>query len=315
MKLLSFVIPCYRSQYTISDVVSEIIRKCSERKDFDYEIICVNDGSPDNVWNVIRDYAKDDNRVIGINLNRNFSQSNAQMAGLGYANGDIIVCLDDDGQCPIDRLWDLIAPIERDEGDMTFAKYPQKKQSLFKNFGSRINQYTTHFLLDLPKDVETSNFWAINRLLCSQIVQYTNPFPFITGIVCNATKRIINVPMEERERVSGTTGYTFKKLLHLWMNGFTNFSVVPLRVASFLGVICSMIGFIAGLISVIRKIVSPDILTGYTSIIATVLFVGGIIMLLLGMIGEYVGRIFICINKTPQYVIREVINGNHDKEI
>ena len=310
---LSFVIPCYRSEKYIAKTIYEIKTKMLERKDTEYEIIAVNDGSPDHVFEVLKKLIVDIPELIVINLSTNFGQENARMAGLRHISGDYIVCLDDDGQCPMNELWRLIEPLEQG-ADMAIAKYLEKKQSRFKNFGSYINSKMTHWLLKMPKNIEMSNFFAFNRMLCDQIIQYMNPYPFITGLVFRSTQNVVNVQMEERERTEGTTGYTLKKLIGLWLNGFTNFSVKPLRVADITGMICAIFGFVFGLSVVIRKLFTPDMLIGYASIIAAIFFIGGLIMLLLGLIGEYIGRIFICLNQTPQYVIREIV-ANKKEEI
>lgn len=309
---LSFVIPCYRSEKYIAKTIYEIRTKMLERKDTEYEIIAVNDGSPDHVFEVLKKLTVEISELIVINLATNFGQENARMAGLRHVSGDYIVCLDDDGQCPMNELWRLIEPLEQG-ADMSIAKYSEKKQSRFKNFGSYINSKMTHWLLKMPKNIEMSNFFAFNRMLCDQIIQYMNPYPFITGLVFRSTQNVFNVQMEERERTEGTTGYTLKKLLGLWLNGFTNFSVKPLRVADITGMICAVFGFVFGLSVVIRKLFTPDMLIGYASIIAAIFFIGGLIMLLLGLIGEYIGRIFICLNQTPQYVIREIVTNKKEE--
>lgn len=309
---LSFVIPCYRSEKYIAKTIYEIRTKMLERKDTEYEIIAVNDGSPDHVFEVLKKLTVEISELIVINLATNFGQENARMAGLRHVSGDYIVCLDDDGQCPMNELWRLIEPLEQG-ADMSIAKYSEKKQSRFKNFGSYINSKMTHWLLKMPKNIEMSNFFAFNRMLCDQIIQYMNPYPFITGLVFRSTQNVVNVQMEERERTEGTTGYTLKKLLGLWLNGFTNFSVKPLRVADITGMICAVFGFVFGLSVVIRKLFTPDMLIGYASIIAAIFFIGGLIMLLLGLIGEYIGRIFICLNQTPQYVIREIVTNKKEE--
>lgn len=308
---LSFVIPCYRSEKYIDKTIYEIINKMRERKELQYEIIAVNDGSPDKVFEVLKRLSISIPELSVINLSTNFGQENARMAGLRYSSGDYIICLDDDGQCPMDELWNLLEPLEKGM-DMSIAKYPKKKQSGFKNFGSFINNKMTHWLLKMPKDIEMSNFFAFNRMLCDQITQYLNPYPFITGLVFRNTQSVVNVDMEERERTEGTTGYTFKKLIALWLNGFTNFSVKPLRVADIIGMASAFFGFVFGIVVIIRKILMPDMLAGYASLMAAMFFLGGLNMLLLGLVGEYVGRIFICLNQAPQYVIREIVTNKSD---
>ena len=303
---LSFVIPCYRSEAFIANTISEIRETMALRTDIDYQIIAVNDGSPDNVIDVLKNLAQKWTELLVIDLSMNFGQENARLAGINYATGDSIVCLDDDGQCPMDQVWRLLEPLQKGY-DVSIARYPQKKQSAFKNFGSKVNSLMTHWLLKMPKSVEMSNFFAFNRRIRDEIIRYKNPYPFITGLFFRVTQKVANVEMEERERTQGTTGYTFGKLIGLWLNGLTNFSVKPLRIADGLGVLFALIGFAFGVITIIRKLLNPGMLAGYASMIAAVFFVGGILMLLLGMIGEYVGRIYLCLNQMPQYVIREVI--------
>lgn len=312
-KLISFAIPCYNSSNTIGFVINEIEMTLKDSALYDYEIVTVVDGSPDNVYEVLSEMAEKNHRIKVISLSKNFGQANARMATLGYSKGDFVVCLDDDGQCPVKEVLRLIEPLENGY-DISIADYPKKKQSFFKNFGSVINKYTTRILLDVPKDFRSSNFYAIKKFLCNQIIKYNNPYPYIDGLVSQSSRNIAYVKMEERDRISGKTGYNFKKLLKLWLNGFTAFSVAPLRFSSFVGIVCAIIGFIFGVVTVIRKLIIPDINVGWTSTISVMLFIGGLIMLMLGMIGEYIGRIYISLNNAPQYVIRDTINTDEDKD-
>lgn len=306
-KIISFAIPCYNSSNTIGIVISEIIQTINNSDKYDYEIVTVIDGSPDNVYDVLSNLAKDNKKIKVINLSKNFGQANARMASLKYSTGDYIVCLDDDGQCPVSETLRLITPLENGF-DISIADYPHKKQSVFKNIGSFANKICARILLDVPKDFRSSNFFAIKRYLCDQINNYNNPYPYIDGLVSQATNSIAYVPMEERNRISGKTGYNLKKLISLWLNGFTAFSIIPLRVSSFVGILCAFIGFLFGVITIIRKLIVPDIQVGWTSTISILLFVGGLIMLMLGIIGEYIGRIYISINNAPQYVVKQTIN-------
>lgn len=308
-KMLSFVIPCYRSELTVGGVISEIHDKMSERPELDYEIVAVNDCSPDGVYDVLRTLSEDDPKIKVMDLAKNGGKHAAMMAGYSVAKGDYIVNLDDDGQCPLDKLWELMEPLY--EGyDISIARYPKKKQSALKNFGSKMNGAMAHYLIDKPKSLQTSNFSVLKRFVMEEMRSYKNPYPYISGLMLRTTSKITNVDMEERERTAGVGHYTFKKSLALWINGFTAFSVKPLRISMVLGALCALCGFVFGLFTIIRKIINPDILMGYSSLMAVLLFVGGIIMMMLGMIGEYIGRIYICINNSPQYVIRETININ-----
>ena len=308
MKTISFILPCYGSEKTLHPVCDEIRNKVAERKEeYEYEIVAVNDCSPDGVWDVILSLAAEDPQIIGINLAKNMNRPGAVMAGLANCTGDIAVVMDDDGQCPMDELWNLLAPLDG-AYDVSMADYPSRKQTVFKDFGTFVNKKMTEFIIERPKDLQFTNFIAMKRYIVTEILKYENPYPYLTGLVLRTTKYICNVPMEERNRLEGGTTFTFKKMVNLWINGFTAFSVKPLRISALLGAIVAFSGFIYGLITIIRKIVLPDIPAGYASIIAVMLFLGGMILLMLGLVGEYIGRIYISINNSPQYVIKERIN-------
>ena len=309
--LVSLVIACYRSEKTVRTVIDEIESVFAGNHQYDYELFLVNDCSPDNVWPVLKDAADQNERVTAVSLAKNMGRLPALMAGFRMAKGDIVVILDDDGQCPMDKVFDLVAPITGPSNyDVATAAYPVKKQSWFKNFGSKVNEHMTNVILDKPKEIRFNNFTAMRRFVIDEILRYENPYPYLTGLLLRTTHKIICVPMEERERLYGKTTYTFKKLITLWMNGFTAFSVKPLRLATVVGFATAIVGFLWGLFIVIQKIVNPgEILAGYSSLMAVLLLIGGMIMLMLGLIGEYIGRIYISINRSPQYVVREVYCG------
>lgn len=309
MKKISFIIPCYGSEKTVEIVIEEIQKKIAERKEeYDYEIIAVNDKSPDGVWGVLKRISKNNQKVKIISLAKNMNRPGALMAGMGNATGDFIILMDDDGQCPMGSLWELIKPLE-DGHDVSIAKYPKYKQSIFKSFGTIVNRKMTEIIMEKPKELNFTNFTAIKKYIVEEMLKYKNPYPYMTGLLLRTTSDIVNVEMEERERISGDTNFTLSKMIKLWLNGFTAFSVKPLRISTVIGFITAMIGFIYGMFIIIHKIfIHSSILPGYSSLMAVLLFIGGIIMLMLGMIGEYIGRIYICINNSPQYVIKEKYN-------
>lgn len=312
MKKISFVIPCYGSEKTIEPVVSEIIGVISQRSEYDYEIIAVNDCSPDKVYDKLVELAKGNSKVKVINFAKNMNRPGAVMAGLNHAKGDYVVVMDDDGQCPMDKFWTLLEPIEQGH-DVSIAKYPERKQSAFKNFGTFVNKKMTEFIINRPKDMEFTNFMIMQSYIVKEVIKYKNPYPYFTGLLLRTTKDIVNVKLEERERISGTTTFTFGKMLAMWVNGLTAFSIKPLRISSLIGVLCAVVGFVFGIITIIRKLVLSTISVGWSSTVSIMLFIGGLIMLMLGMIGEYIGRIYISINDSPQFVIKELINFEEEK--
>lgn len=313
IKKLSFIIPCYGSEKTVGIVIKEIDEIVSKNRKYDYEIIAVNDHSPDNVWNVLKEIAKTNNKVKLINLAKNMNRPGALMAGMSKVTGDYIILMDDDGQCPMENLWDLIKPLEEGH-DVSIAKYPTYKQSIFKSFGTIVNRKMTEVIMGKPKDLSFTNFSALKRYIVDEIIKYKNPYPYMTGLLLRTTSDIVNVKMEERERITGSTNFTLKKMLSLWINGFTAFSIKPLRISTVIGFITAAIGFVYGIYIVIHKLfIHTNIAEGYSSTMAVMLFIGGIIMMMLGMIGEYIGRIYISINNSPQYVIKETVNINKEQ--
>lgn len=306
MKKISFVIPCYRSERTIETVVNEIRETVSARaQSFDYEIVLVNDCSPDNVWQVIQKLAAADPKIKGICLAKNFGQHSALMAGYGHATGDYIVSLDDDGQTPASETFKLVDKLE--EGyDVVYGYYQHAAQHLFRRLGSWVNKKMAENIIGQPKSLKTTSFFIMRDFIAKEIVNYKHPFAYISGLVFRATKNLGNVQVNHRRRLEGRSGYTFAGLIGLWINGFTAFSVKPLRAATYLGLLCAIAGFAAGIFVVYQKLSHPEVPVGYSSILASIMFIGGMIMLLLGLIGEYVGRIYICMNQSPQYVIREI---------
>ena len=310
---ISFVIPCYRSENTLQVVVAEIKEKMQTMAGYEYEIVLVNDCSPDATFSVIRKLCEENKNIIGINHAKNFGQHAALMAGFHFVSGDIVVCLDDDGQTPADEVDKLIDKIE--EGyDVVYAQYDHKQHSGFRNWGSHLNKKMTEVMLNKPKELYVSSYFAARRFVVDEMLNYKGAYPYVIGLVLRTTKNICNVSVNHRERMEGTSGYTFKKLLGLWMNGFTSFSIIPLRIASYSGSCIAFIGFIYAIYVIIRKLVDPTRMLGWSSTIAVILILGGFILLVLGLIGEYVGRIFISINNSPQYVIKNIINYDSDME-
>ncbi len=315
LESLSFVIPCYRSAQTIVPVLDELEASVAAAGIGDYEVIAVVDGSPDDVAEVLISESKERSYLKVVELSKNYGQINAQMAGFRQAVKDIVVAIDDDGQCPIDRIGDLVAPIVEGRADFVSAQYPAKKQSLFRNIGSEMNQAMARSLVGMPKDFQISNFYAFSQLVNAEVMNFPNPHPYFLGSILQTTSRVMNVPMEERRRLLGTSGYTFKKLISNWLSGFSSFSIKPLRVADVIGALCALSGFLFGLYMIITKLFGIDRLAGYSSIIASIFFVGGVIMILLGLIGEYIGRIMLLLNHTPQYVIRRIVVNGQARDI
>ena len=313
--LLSFVIPCYRSAKTLGRVVADIEDQCSQHPEYSSEIILVNDGSPDNTFEVIEELTQKYDNVVGIDIAKNQGQQNALMAGFRAARGDIILASDDDGQTPVETSFQLIDKLLEEDYDVVCAKYTDRgHRSLFRRLGTWADHKMVKVFLEKPDDINTAIFFAAKRFVIDEIVRYENPFPYWTGLLLRTTHNIGNVEVTQKDRLQGHSGYNLRKLLGLWINGCTTFSIKPLRFATLTGTIIAFIGFITIIVLAIQKIVNPNMMSGWSSIIATMLLIGGLIMMMLGVIGEYIGRMYLSINGSPQYVIRRVIDNRKGDE-
>ena len=322
MERISFVIPCYRSENTLGEVVAEIQATMSPRTEYRYEIILVNDGSPDGVWDVIKKLVSENKGSLtgkrneepssqgcikGLCFAKNFGQHSALMAGFREAEGDIIVSLDDDGQTPINEVFRLIGELSENI-DVVYGTYPDYKQSALRRLGSDLANQMTYYMLNVKESFpRLSSFFVMKRYVCDEILRYEQPYPYIGGLILRATRNLKMVPVKQRKRISGRSGYSLRGLVSLWLNGFTAFSVKPLEFGAYVGFSFAAIGFISALIIIIQKLKQPSLQAGWASTIAVLMIIGGVIMLMLGLIGEYIGRIYICLNNSPQYVIKETI--------
>lgn len=301
---LSFVIPCYRSENTIRIVIDEIVSVVKELGNCDYEIILVEDHSPDDVWSVIEMLANENPKIKGYSFAKNFGQHAALLAGYARCTGDYIVSLDDDGQVPIEMLPKLLDKLE--EGyDVVYAYYEELKRGGLRKFGTWMSQKLSEIILDSPKGIKGSSFYIARTFVVEEMIKYKNPYPYLGGLVLRTTHNIACIPVKHRERLEGKSGYSLKKLFSLWFNGYTAFSARPLETGAYIGAIIAAIGFVYAIIIIIRKLIGGIVLEGWSSIISIILIIGGLILIMLGLIGEYIGRIYICINDAPQYVIKK----------
>ena len=304
---ISFVIPCYNSTHTIAAVVKEIQQVMEEKMNqYDYEIILVNDGSPDGTtYNAILDLVEKEKYIKGINLSRNFGQPSAVMAALNRVTGDYVVCGDDDGQTPFLELPKLFEKIQ--EGyDLVEAKYAvREKRSLFRKFGTLVNESMATWLITKPKGLELTTYWVIRRFVADEMIAYPNPYPYLGGLMLRTTQNACNVEVTHRERLSGSSGYSLKKMIELWLNGFTSFSVKPLRIMSWIGILVAVTGFLYGFVIIVEKMLGYNIQAGYSSLMAVMLFMFGVLFFFMGLLGEYVGRIYISLNRAPQFVVKD----------
>jgi len=301
--LISIVIPCYYSEKTIRKVVEMVSDEFAANEGYECEFVLVNDGSTDGTYSEIVKLSQERDNVKGVDLMRNFGQHNALMAALQYTEGDYVLGMDDDMQTHPSQIFKLINKIQ--EGyDLVYGIYPEVKNGPIKNLTSKINRKTSRIMLSRPKEVESSNFWIITRAVRDEVIKFDTFNPYVDAIFYRVTNNIGMVPVEHFKREYGQSGYTFRKLLKLWL-AYWNFSVVPLRMSFFTGLFSFIAGVLFVIYIIINKILSPDLPVGWSSTICIMALLFGIVLMMLGVIGEYLGKIILILNKTPQFVVRD----------
>jgi len=309
---LSIIIPVYNAEKTIYKLVEELIKALNPH--YKLEIILVNDNSKDRSEEVCIFLFEKYRKIVKFySLSKNFGEHSAVMAGLNKATGDYVVIMDDDFQNPISEVVKLAKTIFENDYDVVYSYYGKKMDSLYKNFGSWFNDKVANIMLKKPKDLYLSSFKVLNRFLVNEIIKYQAPFPYIDGLILQITDKIGKIKVEHHKRQEGRSRYTLRKLISLWLNMFTNFSILPLRSAVILGFIFSLLGLALGVYYVIEKILDPNLPIGYATIVFSISIFAGVQLIALGMLGEYIGRIFLSLNKKPQYTIKKIYEY-HDAE-
>ncbi len=300
---LSIVIPVYNSSGTLRAVVERIHEVFA---DIDFEVVLVNDGSVDDseeTCQALHDTHSD--TVTFLNLARNFGEHNAVLAGLSHATGAYAALLDDDGQTPPEELLRMYNEIKEKKYDVVFGQYRIKYHSRWRNLGSRLNHHVANVLLKKPRDLYLSSFKIMNRFVVDEITAYHGPFPYIDGLIVRSTQNLGQIDVEHRRRETAHSNYTLSKLFCLWLNSFLGFSVAPLRIATLVGLLTSVLSlFLFTAIAIDKLYINPGVTVGIPTVLTTIVFFAGLQLLILGIIGEYLGRLFLDHSKNPQYVIR-----------
>jgi len=303
---LSFVIPVYNGGASIGRVVQRIHDLYS---DLAIEVVLVDDGSRDDSEQVCLALRQaHPGTVTFLHLARNFGEHNAVLAGLNHATGACVAVLDDDGQNPpeeVRRMYDLL---RRNDHDVVYGRYKVKHHSLFRNLGSWFNDRMANVMLHKPPALYLSSFKVMNRFLVDEIVRYSGAFPYIDGLILRATRNVGQVEVEHRAPPAGVrSNYDLRRLFLLWLNMFLNFSILPLRLAALLGLAMSVVSLFLIVAIVVDKLyVNPGVAVGLPTVMALVVFFSGVQLVILGMIGEYLGRLFLDHSKSPQFVVRYV---------
>src|SRR6266851_5486265 len=304
---LSIVVPVYRSAACLPELARRVRDEVS-RHFQGYELILVNDVSPDDSWDVIVRLTCEYPFVLGVNLRRNVGQDNAIMAGLRVATGDVIVIMDDDLQHDPADIAALYEQIQNGR-DVAYARFEHKRQAVWKNLGSWFNDVVATVTLGKPANVYMSPYKAIRREVVDEIVKYQGPYPYLDGLIFTITSNIAEVPATHHRRFAGRSNFNLIRSITVWLKVVTGFSVIPLRFAMLLGAAMSASAFLLAIYYVVQTLLLSQQPAGYPSIIVSVLFIGGVQLIGLGAVGEYVGRIFITQNSRPQFTVKEVRRG------
>jgi undecaprenyl-phosphate 4-deoxy-4-formamido-L-arabinose transferase len=305
----SVVIPCYKSELVLFELVNRIKKIFSDSRisTESYEIIFVCDHSPDNTWITIRKLSGIHKQVRGLLLRMNVGQHNALMAGFKVAKGEVIITMDDDLQhSPSDMLL-LISTIEKG-ADVAYANFNNRNHPIWKVLGSKLNNLVAGYLMDKPSDLYLSPYRAIKASIIIDILKYTGPYVYIDGLILAATRNIKSVTVNHYDRFAGSSSYGLRKSISLWLKMATSFSIAPLRLTSLIGIFFSFLGLLLAFLLVIQKFTWNLMPIGWSSLIVTILIIGGFQLLALGMIGEYLGRVLLTINSKPQYIISESVS-------
>ena len=301
---LSIVIPVYDGEKTIVALVDELVAVLG--RTYSLEVVLVNDLSPDGSEQACESLFQKYPQIVRFySLAKNVGEHNAVMCGLVHASGDYAVIMDDDFQNPVSEAVKLVEAALQNDYDVVYSYYDQKQHSFFRNFGSWLNDKMANILLGKPKDLYLSSFKVLNRFLIDEVVKNRSPFPYLDGIILQSTSKIGRVKVAHSKRLTGRSGYTLRKLFSLWLNMSTSFSVVPLRISALLGFAISVLALCYAVITVIDKLMHPNLPVGYAALVVIVSLFAGTQLLVLGIAGEYIGRIFISLNQRPQYTIRK----------
>ncbi len=303
--LVSVVIPCYNSEHTIEKVVDMCMKEFDKLDGYTCEMILVNDYSKDKTFEAICRCSEKYGNVTAVNLAKNFGQHAAIMAGLHYTKGDYVIAMDDDLQNHPSQIKQFLD--KANEGyDVVFGVFKERHFSRWKNFTGAVSRFLLFRMIDRPKNIQMGSFWLARRFVIDKALEYEGNSAFVQLLFFRTTHNVANIEIEHFDREVGSSNYTFRKGLKHFMS-MINYSELPLRLASFLGAIFAGIGFVAGLIVLIMKLVNPAMQAGWPSIMCTLLLLFGVTFIILGIMGEYIGRVLFTVNSSPQYVVRDVI--------
>jgi glycosyltransferase involved in cell wall biosynthesis len=300
----SLIIPIYRSEESIDKLVTRLETLYVQEP---WQVVFVDDGSPDRSHERLQRRLKDSPLTATlIRHTRNFGEHHAVLTGYRHAEGEYFINIDDDLQNPPEEALRLLEHARTHEFDVVYGDYIEKKHNIFRNLGSAFANLTARALLDLPDSYYLSSFRCVSSLIGEKISLINSPYVYIDGLLSQATNRIGSLNVKHTEREDGSSGYNIRRLVRLWLVILTSFSLMPLRIASLVGVLAAMIGSFSLIYLLASSLFGRVEVAGWLSVISAILFFGGIQCLLLGLLGEYVGRIYLTVYGKPQAHVRTI---------
>jgi glycosyltransferase involved in cell wall biosynthesis len=302
---LSLVIPLYNTEKVIPLLINRLEKLVIDEP---WEVIFVEDGSPDDTYHEIKKYLQTaDLNAKLIRHTRNFGEHQAVVTGYRHSNGAYVVNIDDDLQNPPEEAIRLWKKAREDSLDAVYANFVQdKKHAYWRNIGSRFANKTAQYILGLPQPIYLASFRCLSRSLAQQISTCPSPYTYIDGLVFQYTNNVGTLNVRHESRKTGVSNYNLKRLISLWMVIVTGFSVAPLRLASIVGAAVLTLGIIGIGLILVEMLVYGTIVPGWISIMISLFFFGGLQCFLLGIVGEYVGRIFLTISGKPQSAVKTI---------
>lgn len=299
---LSIVVPVYNGARTIGALIDAL---AGLQIPGGHEVVLVNDGSPDDSEAVCRKLAeRSDLSITFVNLSRNFGEHNAVMAGLSFARGDYVITMDDDLQNPPEEVARLVGYTKEQKLDVVYTRYRTKQHALWRNLGSRFANWAANLVLEKPKDLYLSSFRCFSAFVVENVLRYQGPYPYVDGLILQVTRNVGSLEVLHLPRADGRSNYTLRRLVRLWLNMFVNFSVIPLRASTLIGFLTSILG-IAWAVETVLEALTGRPPEGWASLMVAVLLLSGLQLMLLGIVGEYLGRVFLTANRKPQYIVRD----------
>lgn len=307
----SLIVPIYKSEGSIDKLISRLESLSVPEP---WQAIFVDDGSPDRSHEILQRRLKGSPlEATLIRHTRNFGEHHAVLTGYRHAEGDYFINIDDDLQNPPEEALRLLDHARDHDLDVVYGDYIEKKHNVFRNLGSAFANLTARLLLDLPDSYYLSSFRCVNSLIGEKISTINSPYVYIDGLLSQATNRISSLNVKHTEREIGSSGYNIRRLVRLWLVILTSFSLMPLRIASLVGVCTAVVGACSLVYLLVASLFGENEVAGWLSVISAILFFGGIQCLLLGLLGEYVGRIYLTVYGKPQAHVRTVEKTGRDR--